>query len=132
MTKAADPIAVFDRALVARHRERAAARFAQHDFLFAHVAEGLVDRLYDVRRGFPTVLDLGCHAGGLARRLAGEKGIETLVGVELSEGLARRARDAGVGGRGRRRGTAAGRRGELRPGDLQPGPALGQRTCPAR
>jgi len=96
MTKAADPIAVFDRALVARHRERAAARFAQHDFLFAHVAEGLVDRLYDVRRGFPTVLDLGCHAGGLARRLAGEKGIETLVGVELSEGLARRARDAGV------------------------------------
>jgi SAM-dependent methyltransferase len=91
-----DPIAVFDRRLVARHRDRAAARFAEHDFLVAHTAEGLVDRLYDVRRDFPVALDLGCKAGGLSRRLAGVKGIETLVGVELSEGLAGRARAGGV------------------------------------
>lgn len=96
LSAAVDPIAVFDRRLVARHRDRAAARFAEHDFLFGHVAEGLVDRLHDVRRDFPVVLDLGCRAGLLARRLAGEKGISTLVGVELSEGLARQARGSGV------------------------------------
>lgn len=86
-----DPMQVFDRALVRRHRDRAAPRFAEYNFLFAEVAERLADRLMDVRRDFPRALDLGCHDGTLGRRIAGHKGITTVVGCDLSPALAARA-----------------------------------------
>lgn len=83
---------VFDRALVRRHRDRAAPRFDDgHDFLFTEIGERLADRLDDVRRAFPMALDLGCRTGGLGRLLAGRKGIRTLVSCDLSEAMARRA-----------------------------------------
>lgn len=81
---------VFDRALLRRRRDRAAGRFAEHDFLFREVAERLVDRLDDVRRAFPLALDLGAGDGALGRALAGRKGIETLAALELAPGLAQR------------------------------------------
>jgi SAM-dependent methyltransferase len=87
----ADSPLVFDRATVRRRRERAAACFAAHDFLFREVAERLADRLDDVRRRFPLALDLGCRGGILARSLAGRGGIETLVAADLSERMARQA-----------------------------------------
>lgn len=87
----ADSMTVFDRALVRRRRDRAAAGFRRHAFLFDEVAERLADRLEDVLRSFPLVLDLGCRDGVLGRVLAGRKGIERLVGCELSPALARRA-----------------------------------------
>jgi SAM-dependent methyltransferase len=87
----ADSLLVFDRATVRRRRERAAAGFAAHDFLFREVAERLADRLDDVRRRFPQALDLGCRGGVLARSLAGRGGIETLVAADLSERMARQA-----------------------------------------
>lgn len=83
-------MAVFDRGLVRRHRERAAATIAAHGFLLAEVAERLADRLADVRRGFPKALDLGCHDGALARALAGRGGVETLVQADVSEAFVRR------------------------------------------
>lgn len=82
---------VFDRALVRRRRDRAAAGFAEHAFLFEEVADRLADRLEDVMRGFPVALDLGCHDGAMRRALAGRKGIETLVSCDLSPAFARRA-----------------------------------------
>jgi len=95
MTDAPDTMTVFDRRLVRRRRDRAAAGLDGHDFLFAHVAEALVDRLFDVRRDFPRVLDLGCHGGSFARALAGRKGVETLVQADLSPAMAARAAAAG-------------------------------------
>lgn len=86
------PMSVFDRRLVRRHRDRAAAGFAQHDFLFREAAERLADRLDDVTRAFPRALDLGCHAGGLARTLGRRGGIAQLVQCDLSEAMARRAK----------------------------------------
>src|SRR3546814_20121237 len=44
-----NPIDVFDRGLVRAHRDRAAVRFAEHDFLIREVAERLGERLDDVR-----------------------------------------------------------------------------------
>jgi NADH dehydrogenase [ubiquinone] 1 alpha subcomplex assembly factor 5 len=83
----ADIMTVFDRATVRRHRDRAAARFATHDFLFVEIAERLADRLDDVVRDFPTALDLGCHTGLIGRVLRDRKGIETLVECDLSPAM---------------------------------------------
>src|SRR5215475_8515916 len=86
-----DSMNVFDRGLVRRHRDRAAARLPEHDFLFREVAERLVDRLDDVTRKFPRSLDLGCHGGEIAAALRGRGGIETLVQCDLSSAMAKRA-----------------------------------------
>lgn len=89
---------VFNRRTVRRHRERAAATLASHDFLFRDGAERLADRLADVKRTFPLALDLGCHTGQLARALKGRGGVATLVQCDLSPKMAAAARDAGAGG----------------------------------
>ncbi len=82
---------VFDRSLVRKHRDRAAAGFAAHDFLIREVAERLADRLDDVTRRFPLALDLGCHTGEIAATLGGRGGIEQLVQCDLSPAMAARA-----------------------------------------
>jgi NADH dehydrogenase [ubiquinone] 1 alpha subcomplex assembly factor 5 len=91
-----DRIAVFDRSLLRRRRDRAAAGFAGYDFLYQEVAERLADRLDDVRRDFPHALDLGCGDGTLGRVLAGRKGIERLTGLELSPRLAAAVQNSNV------------------------------------
>jgi SAM-dependent methyltransferase len=60
---------IFDRELLKKRRNRAAGGFAAFDFMAAHVADGLADRLRDVNRRFALAADLGAHAGGLAERL---------------------------------------------------------------
>ena len=86
-----DPIRLFDRQRLARHRDRAAARLGDHTFLFETIGERLADRLDDIRRRFPRALDLGCHDGTLGRLLAGRGGIEWLFQSDLSEQFARLA-----------------------------------------
>jgi NADH dehydrogenase [ubiquinone] 1 alpha subcomplex assembly factor 5 len=82
---------IFDRSLVRKHRDRAAPRFAAHDFLVREVAERLADRLDDVTRRFPVALDLGCHTGEMADTLRGRGGIEHLVQCDLSPAMAGQA-----------------------------------------
>jgi SAM-dependent methyltransferase len=82
---------IFDRSLVRRRRDRAAAGFAEHDFLFAEIAERLVDRLDIVRRSFTTALDLGSHQGAVRAALARRPDIRQAVACDLSWGMARRA-----------------------------------------
>lgn len=91
----ADPIRIFDRSLLRKRRDRAAERFAAHDFLVREVAERLADRLSDVTHRFPVALDLGCHTGEVADTLNGRGGVETLVQCDLSPRMAARARANG-------------------------------------
>lgn len=84
-------IDLFDRRAVRRQRERAAAALPSHDFLFREAATRLVERLDDVRRTFPTALDLGSHGAIVADALQGRGGIETLVASDLSLAMTRRA-----------------------------------------
>lgn len=79
---------VFDRLSVRRHRDRAAAAFSRHDFLFREVADRLLDRLVDIRRQFPLALDLGCHSGLLAEELSGRGGVQTMVQADISPRMA--------------------------------------------
>jgi SAM-dependent methyltransferase len=90
-TGAVSEIAIFDRRAVRRHRDRAAADFAGHDFLVAEVAERLLERLVGINRRFARVLDLGCHTGQMARRLAGGLAPELVVSADLSPAMARQA-----------------------------------------
>jgi SAM-dependent methyltransferase len=86
-----DALNLFDRRLLRRRRDRAAARLAEHDFLFREAGERLVDRLSDMRRSFPVALDLGSRDGLLARILQGRGGIERLVASDSSLLMARAA-----------------------------------------
>ena len=81
----------FDRALVRRRRDRAAAGFQAHDFLVTEAAQRLGERLEDVRRDFPVTLDLGCHTGQLGRVLRRGGKVGRLVQCDLSAEMARRA-----------------------------------------
>lgn len=56
---------LFDRTRRRLHRDRAAPAYAAHDFLRAHMLDGIAERLASVKRTFTDVLDLGCHDGGL-------------------------------------------------------------------
>lgn len=82
---------VFDRMSVRRHRDRAAAGLERHDFLFREVADRLADRLADIKRDFPTALDLGCHTGQFADVVGGRGGIARLVQTDLSPAMLDRA-----------------------------------------
>jgi NADH dehydrogenase [ubiquinone] 1 alpha subcomplex assembly factor 5 len=91
MPPPSDPLRVFDRAAVRRHRARAALRPEAAEFLACEAAERLADRLDDVARRFPVALDLGCRNGVLANRLAGRGGIETLIHADAALAFARQA-----------------------------------------
>lgn len=86
---------VFDRRAVRRNRDRAARTWAEHDFLVAEAANRLLERLAEVRRRFPLVLDLGCHGGVLAPRLLAVRGVERVVQCDLSPAMARLAAENG-------------------------------------
>jgi SAM-dependent methyltransferase len=81
---------IFDRALLRRRRQRAAAGFATHDFLFVEAAARLAERLGEVRRNFALGLDLGCHTGELARALPPGM-VDRLVQCDLSAAMLRGA-----------------------------------------
>jgi NADH dehydrogenase [ubiquinone] 1 alpha subcomplex assembly factor 5 len=60
---------IFDRALRARRRDRAAADFAVHDFLYRMMLDEVLDRLADVQRDLPEVLVVGCPDDSARKRL---------------------------------------------------------------
>ena len=83
---------IFDRSARRRHRDRAAADYAAHDFLRRYMLDGLAERLASVTRSFAEVLDLGCFAGGLtvpgarvARMDAGARFAAMTCGVQADE-----------------------------------------------
>lgn len=80
-------IEVFDRAAVRRNRDRAAAHFGEHDFLFREVGERLADRLDDITHRFPRAVDLGARTGLLRDLIGARGGIETLIQAELSPAM---------------------------------------------
>jgi len=67
---------IFDYQLIDAHRRRALRALDDDSlFLWNVLADWLTDRLDDVKRDFPNVLEFGAHHGGLKERLAGTHGI---------------------------------------------------------
>jgi SAM-dependent methyltransferase len=84
MAEPAHDMLIFARALLRRRRARAATGWSRHNFLKARVAEALAERLDDIRRPFPRLLDLGGHGGEVAAALAGRAGGELAVTTDLA------------------------------------------------
>lgn len=89
----AEDMDVFDRRLVRLRRERAAARWSDHDFLFREMAERLTERLDDIRREFPLALELGRRGDALGAALRNRAGIGSIIHSGLSPSA---LRDAGA------------------------------------
>lgn len=79
-----EPPRIFDRALLARRRERVAADARHHDFLLSRVADDLAERLTFIKRTFPLAADIGAHHGLLSQRIRGVAGVERVIIVERS------------------------------------------------
>ena len=63
---------IFDRQRLAANRRRAAAGYAQHDFLQRHIAKDLAERLSLQTRDFDKALILGSSGGIMRQALAAE------------------------------------------------------------
>lgn len=90
MAQIPDTAKPFDRIAVRRHRDRSAEHFDRYAFLFDEVGSRLLDRLSDIRRPFPRVLELGCRDGRLAPKLKTTGG-EIFIRADLSEAMSRAA-----------------------------------------
>ncbi|MEO1039793.1 MAG: methyltransferase domain-containing protein [Pseudomonadota bacterium] len=87
------PPVLFDRALLRRRRDRAAADFTSYDFLHARVADDLLDRVEAISRDFDTCLVLG-GGGAVGRALKARPEARAKIGrlleADLSPAMARR------------------------------------------
>jgi SAM-dependent methyltransferase len=84
-----DPARIFDRALLRRRRDRAAATVDRVEPILAEAADRLLDRLDDTTHRFARALDLGGR-GMVAPRLRA-RGIPFVVSADLSPRMAARA-----------------------------------------
>ena len=87
---------LFDRKMLARQRDRAAARIVAHDFLLQRATDDIVERLRGIQRDFPVAVNLGAHHGVMSRALAALPSVGTVISVEESAGLLRQCPDPRV------------------------------------
>lgn len=78
---------LFNRALHRQRRDRAASQITEVDFLLRESGDRLADRLHDMQRQFPLMLELGCHHGILAETLLQTGKVESLLQADFSEGM---------------------------------------------
>lgn len=76
-------VMVFDRALFATRRRRAAAGAAGHDFLLRRVTEDLTERLSIIRRNFARVLVMPAYDGSLSDALAALPSVGQVIEADL-------------------------------------------------
>lgn len=84
-------IPIFDQKVKQLQKARAAANpdSPNTDYVKDYVAEALCDRLIDITREFPLVLDVGCGAGHVVRFVPNDR-VKRLVQLESNEALLRR------------------------------------------
>ncbi|HPF79284.1 MAG TPA: methyltransferase domain-containing protein, partial [Alphaproteobacteria bacterium] len=79
-----DNIFVFDRNLIRRNRNRAATSLPEHGFLIDWSMKQIENRLQDVKRKFPTALQIGCRSD---LNFSPSFGIENLYRLDIAENL---------------------------------------------
>ncbi len=85
-----DPTRIFDRALLARRRDRKAGSASSHDFLLERVADDMAERLALIKRRFPLAVNIGAHHGLVSDRIRAIAGIERIVNVDHAPRLLER------------------------------------------
>lgn len=86
----ANPL-LFNRSLYRARRNRIAPNYPNHDFLKREACKRIADRLRDISRDFPLVLDLGCHTGQMQEELKDAGGIHRLIQCDSAEAMVRSA-----------------------------------------
>ncbi|WP_200306915.1 methyltransferase domain-containing protein, partial [Paracraurococcus ruber] len=94
--RAADPMRVFDRRLLRRRRDRAAATVDRVAPVLEAAADRLLDRLDDTTRRFARALEIGGR--GVVAPLLRSRGIPFVVSMDLSSRMARGAGGLAVAG----------------------------------
>jgi NADH dehydrogenase [ubiquinone] 1 alpha subcomplex assembly factor 5 len=84
-----DLVQIFDRPLLRRRRDRAAATVERVEPILSDVADRLLDRLDDTTRRFGRALDLGGR--GIVAPMLRARGVEFVVSMDLSQPMATRA-----------------------------------------
>ncbi|MGA7546729.1 MAG: SAM-dependent methyltransferase, partial [Methyloceanibacter sp.] len=79
---------LFDRPLLRQRRARFARELAEHDFLLAHVATEIAERIAAILRDFPLALDLGAHFGPVGRKVAELATVGEMIYAESTPALA--------------------------------------------
>jgi SAM-dependent methyltransferase len=74
----------FDRALMQKHRDRAAARFGPAAFLKIRAIEDLCERLAFINRRFERALDIGAHNGQMAAYVSQQAELADKIGFYAS------------------------------------------------
>jgi SAM-dependent methyltransferase len=75
---------VFDRNIVRQNRNRCAPKLEQHGFLIDWTLNQIQSRLGDVKKEFPTALQIGCRS---SKNLKNQFGVENLYSLDLAENL---------------------------------------------
>lgn len=70
---------IFDRQAKRLQRERSTSRFSKHDFLIEEVTDRVFERLADMSRPFPALLDCGVRSGLAAKHYQILQGIEHIT-----------------------------------------------------
>lgn len=76
---------LFDRALIARNRDRASDCYQDYDFLKRRESTQLLDRLRDSPREFAHALDLWAHTGQASQALKDSGCVEKITALEPSK-----------------------------------------------
>lgn len=77
-------IALFDRARIAQSRQRAMPHLDKHGFLFDWTDAQLLDRLIDVTKAFPTILQIGRRSkASFTQALKSRKGTEHVLTMDV-------------------------------------------------
>ena len=74
---------IFDRKTLRIKRNRAAAHYADHDFLIRETAIRLLDRLRDMNKDFKSILVIGSH-GGLMQKLLHDMGYQNCIVMDYA------------------------------------------------
>lgn len=90
------PPRIFDTARHLARKDRAAASYANYDFLKVRVSSDLMERLADTSHEFENALDLGAHDGTLAALLKASEKVQRVTAFEASPKFAASARARGV------------------------------------
>ena len=73
---------LFDRSLLRRRRARFAGEMGEHEFLLAHVAAEIAERIGVILRDFPLALDLGAYHGLLGKAVAALPSVGEVIYAE--------------------------------------------------
>lgn len=84
-------IQIFDRKLITKRRERAARHFSQHDVIINLASDYTVERLLDKGDKYPITLDIGCHIGGLGKKLEINNLSKNVIYCDLSREMVKQA-----------------------------------------